>query len=277
LAPASPARTLRLQRRFSFGFTLVELLAVIAIIAILAGLVLASVMKSQQGVYKANTQLEIGNIVTAIHDYEAAYNRLPLSREVLGSAVSKAEDFTYGTTGLSGFKDSAGNSQQIVARDSSGTALSEQRNNSELIAILMDFEKFGANPTRNANHVLNTQRTTFLNAKIVTDIDSPGVGPDGVYRDHWKHPYIITLDANGDGKTRDALYNDAGVSADQTDPALQLKRGLNGLIPKAVGATTVYEASTPVMVWSAGPDGLIDVAKPANTPANKDNVISWGP
>jgi len=37
----------------------------------------------------------------------------------------------------------------------------------------------------------------------------------------------------------------------------------------------VYEANAPVMVWSAGPDRMIDPAEKANRGANKDNIISW--
>jgi len=37
----------------------------------------------------------------------------------------------------------------------------------------------------------------------------------------------------------------------------------------------VFEANAPVMVWSAGPDGMIDDKQDANHGANKDNVLSW--
>ena len=46
---------------------------------------------------------------------------------------------------------------------------------------------------------------------------SPGVGPDGVYRDPWGNPYIITIDLNYDDKARDAFYRNPTVSADLTD------------------------------------------------------------
>ena len=29
------------------------------------------------------------------------------------------------------------------------------------------------------------------------------------------------------------------------------------------------------MVWSAGPDGMIDPNSPATKGANKDNILSW--
>jgi len=36
-----------------------------------------------------------------------------------------------------------------------------------------------------------------------------------------------------------------------------------------------FEANAPLMVWSAGPDKMIEPGKPANLGANKDNVVSW--
>ena len=104
---------------------------------------------------------------------------------------------------------------------------------------------------------------------------SPGVGPDGVYRDPWGNPYIITIDLNYDDKARDAFYRSPAVSTDTGDTSGNPKRGLNGLIPKVIGGNTVYEANSPVMVWSAGPDKMIDPAQPANVGANKDNILSW--
>jgi hypothetical protein len=105
---------------------------------------------------------------------------------------------------------------------------------------------------------------------------SPGIGPEGVYRDPWGQPYIITIDLNGDGKTRDAFYRAPGISADQSDTNTP-KRGLNGLIPAVVGGRTFYEANSPVMVWSAGADKMVDPGPgtSANRGANKDNVLSW--
>ena len=48
-------------------------------------------------------------------------------------------------------------------------------------------------------------------------------------------------------------------------------------MPKVVGASTFYEANAPVMVWSAGPDKMIDPSQPATKGANKDNILSWKP
>ena len=36
-----------------------------------------------------------------------------------------------------------------------------------------------------------------------------------------------------------------------------------------------YEYRGKVMVWSRGPDGKVSSSQPANSGANKDNVVSW--
>src|SRR5260221_5456 len=88
---------------------------------------------------------------------------------------------------------------------------------------------------------------------MVSDTASPGVGGDLVYRDPWGNPYIITLDLNYDEKARDAFYCRPTVSQDSSS-AQNPKPGLNGLIPKSTSVGLVYEANTPVLVWSLGPD-----------------------
>lgn len=107
------------------------------------------------------------------------------------------------------------------------------------------------------------QQIKFLNATFVGDQTSPGIGTDGVYRDPWGNPYIITLDLNGDQRARDLFYGSTIVSTG----------GLNGLI--LTRDAKYYEANSRIMVWSAGPDKAIDPGKAANVGANKDNVLSW--
>jgi len=58
---------------------LIELLVVIAIIAILAAMLLPALASAKKKAQIKKAQLEINQIVTAIHDYESAYSRLPVS------------------------------------------------------------------------------------------------------------------------------------------------------------------------------------------------------
>jgi len=239
--------------RVNKGFTLIELLVVIAIIGILAAMLLTGISTMKIIAQKTRASMEISQIVSAINKYEADYNRFPIARAAMNSAVANNDDdFTYGGT----LQRPPGWFYDVQASGAYKT------NNSEIMAVLLSLDA-GVN----AGHVMNTKRTQLLSAKMTSDVNAPGVGPDGVYRDPWGNPYIITIDANNDGKARDAFYQLSSVSTG----------GINGLIKTVLpnSNTVVYEVNSPVAVWSAGPDRMVDATSLANKGANKDNVVSW--
>jgi prepilin-type N-terminal cleavage/methylation domain-containing protein len=237
--------------RVNKGFTLIELLVVIAIIGILAAMLLTGISAVKIIGQKTRASMEISQIVAALHKYEADYNHFPIARAAMNSVVVKNDDFTYGGTFLT---PPANWPYSVTA---SGTY---KTNNSEIMAVLLDLDA-GVN----AGHVMHTQRGQLLSAKMTSDVNGPGVGPDGVYRDPWGNPYVITIDANNDGRARDAFYQLSTVSSG------------GGLVKTVLsdGTTVVYEVNSPVAVWSAGPDRMIDTNAPANKSKNKDNIVSW--
>jgi len=238
--------------RVNKGFTLIELLVVIAIIGILAAMLLTGISTMKVIGQKTRASVEISQIVSAINKYEADYNRFPIARAAMNSVAVNDDDFTYGGTFLT---PPANWPYSVTA---SGTY---KPDNSEIMAVLLDLDS-GVNSA----HVMNTKKSQLLSAKMTSDVNAPGVGPDGVYRDPWGNPYIITIDANNDGKARDAFYQLNAVSAG----------GLNGLVKTVLpNNTIVYEVNSPVAVWSAGPDKMIDTNAPANKSKNKDNIVSW--
>ncbi|MDB6033653.1 MAG: hypothetical protein JWM16_3991 [Verrucomicrobiales bacterium] len=208
------ASPLRQQR----GFTLIEMLVVIAIIAILAGLLIPAVItaKNKSKITKAKTEME--GLVTAIKAYESEYNRMPADKaaEQVSVANPANPDLTYGLPLVPG---------------SYGT-------NNLIMAIIMDMETYRNNEqTVNAGHVRNTRKHPFYTAKDAANDKASGLGSDGVLRDPWGNPYIITVDMNDDNLCKDFYYGD--IKAD-------------------------------VAVWSLGPDGQFgDAGK------DKDNIRSW--
>jgi prepilin-type N-terminal cleavage/methylation domain-containing protein len=252
------------------AFTLIELLVVIGIIALLASMILPAIHTIKIREQVSRTRLQVGMIASAIQNYESDYGRLPFSTDAMNAAAGASEDFTFGGT----FKTPGGATFEVAGPSAVSTKY--KASNAEIMAILFDMEKYqNGQPTVNVGHVKNPKRNNgYLAAHFVSDTVSPGIGSDGVYRDLWGNPYVITLDLNNDGKTRDAFYRTRSISQITSGKPVGYF-GLFNSFDTPAGNGDHYECNSPVTVWSAGPDQMINPNDPANAGANKDNILSW--
>ena len=238
------------------AMTLIETLFVLSVITILLAMMLPVLSPTGRPTPQRKARLQIRDIVTAIIAYHNDYGRYPVPTNIEARALASKTDFTYGGPELN----------RILGP---GTATPV---NADVIAVLMDFTNFpGGGPTVNSNHNLNPRQIAYLKAILTSHTNSPGVGIDLVYRDPWGHPYIITMDLNGDGRCRDAFYKKFAVS--QQSGTVGFNGLTNAYTPS--GRSDLFENSGGVMVRRWAHDGKADASLPATSPTNKDNVLSW--
>ncbi len=252
----NPMKRAAQRGAYQRGMTLIEVLVVIAIIGILAGMLFPVLSKVKTKANIAKARKEMSDMKLAIEQYKSQYSILPMTS---AARTAGNPDFTFGTYNVGSY---------AVNESAVNPGAGYQANNSELLFILMAE----TNAVYNPNHANNPQKKVFLNPPRDNQADGgPGIGPSRIWLDPWLNLYIVTVDANYDGVTQDPFFCRTSISQPSTGGA----NGLNGLVSKSGMATNDFVFRGEVMIWSMGPDGKADYNTKADDGVNKDNIMSW--
>lgn len=162
---------------FIAAFTLVELLTVIAIIAILMGLLFPAISSAKESARKAQAKNDVMGIVTAVKQYNTEYGKYP----VVADATASPSD-----------KEAA-----------VGSSLDGGISNNAL------FNTLRAIPEGiNRDHKYNPRRVPFFEGKAASNPAQPRAGfvergsndVKGAFYDPWGMQYNVVLDSNYDNQ-----------------------------------------------------------------------------
>jgi prepilin-type N-terminal cleavage/methylation domain-containing protein len=158
------------------AFTLIELLTVIAIIAVLMGLLFPAVTGAQQAAKKAQAKNDLVNITNAIKMFYTEYGRYP----------------EVGAAGID-------------------TLITSASGNAELMNILRGIPSNNPKNPRGIVFLDAPIAKRVGNRDLGGVVDRPGGHDIGTFVDPWGHPYQIAYDNNYDNNITNR-YNDAGAS-----------------------------------------------------------------
>lgn len=233
------------------GFTLVELLTVIGIIAVLMTLLFPAVNAVKENAKRMDAKNTCVQIVTAVKQYYQEYGKFPPVEDLSGGGTP-----TFGPT------------VDTIVGDT-GAGMAAKLANNTLFHTLRALNK----APNDKNSQFNPRKVGFFEAKaaIVNDTSkrggfydrtsnggAPAPAEDGCLYDPWGHQYGVIMDTNYDNRIdlTVSFYTDfAGVT------------GTTGLAPRqTVGA------------FSMGKDGKLGTngnKMYKNGTDNSDDVISW--
>ena len=286
------------------GFTLLEVMSVVMIIAILAAILLPVLARQKINAKAKLARLDCSSIAQAVTMYcSDNLGRFPIAGNpdrYIGGQKRYGEEITGGNI-------------TFMGEDNNFMNTGSNPPNADLMIILSAREGLGKNKI-NSSHVRNIKEINYLRAKMTDSAGNPGVGPEGIFRDPFGNPYVVTIDKNGDDKCWDQYYGNERVSGtgpdheytDQPPPADNPDIGAHGLmrseekknLPVSGDEHYAYTQMGKAMVWSAGPDQTVagEVAgEPAPVSlaealkdwesgksalkgcnnANADNILGW--
>jgi prepilin-type N-terminal cleavage/methylation domain-containing protein len=169
---------------FIAAFTLVELLTVIAIIAILMGLLFPAIGVVKQNGYKTQARNDVMQVLTSVKAYNTEYGKYPVIQDQAESSDEEKE--------------------AAVGDDAADIKIKNNALFNTLRAIPEGLNK---------NHKYNPRRVVFHEGKSVSNPEQPRAGyvekgseeKKGCFYDPWGKQYNVIFDSNYDNvvKVRD--------------------------------------------------------------------------
>lgn len=161
------------------AFTLIELLTVIAIIAILMGLLLPALNAAKNAARKAQAKNDLAQFVTAIKQFYNDYGTYPVDPSITSDAEYGASGETHDCDVVNVLRADTNTGDIITG----GTNIGISINTRQVSYLDVPFVKDNMNPKSG----LAGSSTTVNGAK------------PGDWFDPWGSPYIVAIDANYDG------------------------------------------------------------------------------
>jgi len=173
------------------AFTLIELLTVIAIIAVLMGLLFPAVGAAQEAARKTQAKNDLVNMVNSIKAYYTEYGKYPMT-----TAVSSSGKY-------------------------------EEGNNDQLFNVLRGLSTLtGEQLALNPRKIVFIETPT---AKGTGDKKKGGIGDTGSqlgkYLDPWGNPYRIWIDFNYDNEVENPYTSNAGFAPNLTTGVVAMSAG----------------------------------------------------
>ena len=192
--------------RLPSAFTLIELITVIAIIAILMGLLFPAISSAKDGARRSKAGTVVKNIVNSCKAYANDYGKYP--------PVPEALEKGGGGGGGGSNQGQAPNAFYSYGDKQEGKCLVD---NNQLFDVLRAIAR-----GPNNNHDLNKRQQKYFEDQRASDSKNPREGfcdgkefdskQEGQLMDPWGTQYCIILDADGD-----EAINIKDIYSDQTD------------------------------------------------------------
>ena len=181
-------------------FTLVEMLTVVAIIGILAGLIIPTVIIAQNRGRETQAKTDISSIMTALKQLKSDYNRCLVRT---GTTEFYVGGVRVPNSKVSSFSCNLHSSNQNhhVVRIDNGSETSTDDNVYDAMIAELSAPKNSVIRGETQSECVNRRRKTYLDPKNGFNPTQAYTTPENrekLWRDPWGNPYVIYIGADAD-------------------------------------------------------------------------------